>query len=269
MALSYQFTIKVIQGADFGAGDIVNFWEFGSGTSGGGTNPSAQGYIEFFMDTVVLNYGGTYTIDTSTTVFDGDTYDVYTVTWINLSVDPALDGFAGDFISVHIQDDSGTFWSGRFVPVTQEPTLVTCDTCLELNREACAESYTFNFDLEPATTYTVALESRNGNVYTQDVTTNGSGSFTLDAQAPEFPLGFFTHEAGPYTMKVYEDSALESVVTLTYGDAAYTCVQLNFQYITTTTSSLTPSFDYLIHDYEGDTDFFISTDNNDFFITDY
>jgi len=101
--------------------------------------------------------------------------------------------------------------------------------------KACQASYTLTTGLTPATTYTVALHAGNGNTYTQEVTTDGSGNITIDAAAVDFPEGFWVPESGGYVLKVYPNNDLDTPEDLTIDAVVYTCIQLNFTYVTTTT----------------------------------
>lgn len=111
---------------------------------------------------------------------------------------------------------------------------ITCDTCQPLTVKACQTSYTLTTGLTPATIYTVALQAVNGNTYTQEVTSDGSGNITIDTTATGFPDGLFTPESGGYILKVYANSSMTTPLTIKVGLMEYTCINLNFTYVTTT-----------------------------------
>lgn len=224
----------------------------GGASSGGGTLLDALTDLKTVYEN---DYGGTF----SWTSFDNGTDTIYTITFTGLTSDPPdTPLLGGELVCIGIGSDNATTYYSNFAAETVA-TLV-CDSCYEQVKDACATEYTFSYDLEPATTYTVAFYMANGNVYTQEVLTNGSGEFTIDATAPEFPEGFWTPESGGYIMKVFPDASLENPESLTVGSYAYNCVQLAFQYVTTTTSSYVQSFSYLLHDYDGELDFTIDTE---------
>lgn len=149
---------------------------------------------------------------------------------------------------------------------TTTPTITECDVCYEIQKQSCQSTYTFQLDLTPATTYTVAFYANNGNIYTQEVEAGGDGELVVDATAPEFPEGFFIPESGGYVVKVFTDTDLATVVPFVIGSNQYQCIQLSFAYVTTTTSSVQATFEYLIHDDDTDTDYFIIDDIGNNFI---
>lgn len=181
--------------------------------------------IDKIMTALIAVYGGTYNVESVSTEA-GDRISI--IQWNGATL-PAVNGNLISFILtaieyvIHVYPGSATV----------EPT--TCDTCKQVTVKACQASYTITTGLTPATTYTAALHAGNGNTYTQEVTTDGSGNITIDTTATGFPDGLFTPESGGYILKVYPDADLGTPEDLTIGAVVYTCIQLNFTYVTTTT----------------------------------
>jgi len=136
-------------------------------------------------------------------------------------------------------------------------TPIACDECNDKVMSACESSYKIIAGLDAGTSYTVAMTDRNEVKYIQEVVADGSGDLTIDALAPEFPQGAFTPEYGGFTIEVFEDTDMTVKSVITEGIYFYGCVKLSFQHTVTTTSSLIPSFNYLV------------TDTLDFVITEY
>ena len=113
---------------------------------------------------------------------------------------------------------------------------------------ACEDSYTFEAGLTPSTVYYVVIENNRNKRYVQQVTTDGSGDFSIDATAPEFPVGFFIPEQFKYTLKVYSNSTLMNQEDITIGTTIYNCITLGFVNTVTTTASANFGVDFLIDD---------------------
>jgi len=126
---------------------------------------------------------------------------------------------------------------------------VICDTCERLTLPACDVLYSIVAGLEGNTEYFVSMEDMFNRMYTQSVTTDANGDFSIDASATEFPAGFFTPEAGGLTIKVFLDEELTDQQDIVNNGTQYTCIQLAFQYVVTTTSSYMPDFERIIDDY--------------------
>lgn len=137
---------------------------------------------------------------------------------------------------------------GIFELVTEPTTLTVCPTCYEINKSACEDSYTFVAGLTPSTVYYVVIENNRNKQYVQQVTTDGSGDFSIDATAHEFPIGFFIPEQFKYTLKVYSNSTLMNQQDITIGTTIYQCITLGFVNTVTTTASANFGVDFLIDD---------------------
>ena len=273
MPTSYRIVFRVQQAQVNNMSNWFVTREYGFiGTSFISQTGSTIEVIDNLLGDLIALFGGTYTVAIETVQAHPNIGQCqqYTIDWIDLTTDPR-DTADGDFVQMAMTAknvEQSVYRSTMLeVPPECQPATV-CDTCLELTRQACQESYTFDVDLDAATEYTVAITLPSGNIYTQEVTTNGSGSFTLDATAPEFPSGLFLPETGPVKIEVFSDGSLTTPLELLVNATEYTCINLNFAYITTTTSSLLPEFSFLLHDYEGEINFQIITDQNDSFLID-
>lgn len=236
----------------------LDFWQLSGGIGGyGGIDTGFLTLAELYFDALCTTFSGEYTI---TSVQDGEN-TIYTVA---LTLNQDLD-VLGEYVTVAFFSDEGATIAG-FQIASTESEATPCDVCYSIQRPGCQTSYTLELDLTPATTYTVAFYSNNGNVYTQQVEAGGDGELVIDASAPEFPEGFFIPESGGYTVKIFTDTDLVDVVPFTVGANQYQCIQLSFQYVVTTTSSIQANFDYLIHDDDSDTNYFIIDDIGNNFI---
>ena len=256
MALNYSTLIKIPAASTFANASFFDFYQVSGGSGSGFASVNAA-----LLNLKAANestHGGTFSWTTE--VVGANTE--YTITWLGLTTDPELDPLFGDYISLHIVDDLSFYFSGKWIEVVELVDCIpsVCDSCYEINRPACEPTYSFAYDLEPATTYVVAFYSSNNNTYIQEVTTDGSGEFVVDALAVEFPRGFWTPETGGYIMKIFTDIDLATQVDVTINNVIYNCIQISFEYITTTTSSVVVTYEYLLHDYDGLTNYYITDD---------
>ncbi len=160
---------------------------------------------------------------------------------------------------------NGIWLAVRLYDSSTIPTdLTICDECLDVTYQACVDTYKIVAGLDLATDYYVAIEDRNGDVYTQLITSDSNGDLTIDATAPEFPVGFWLAESGNKVVKFYSDEELTEVVSITVGPAVYTCVQMNLQYRYTTTTSITPDFNYMVDD---TFNFYIDNSSNSYILS--
>ncbi len=259
MATSYSLTIKLPTTSTFTACNYGTYFEFSNGS--GGAFSTVDLALADVKSSLEGQYGGNFTWTSA--VVGSNT--VYTISYVDLTTDP-LNDVSGDLIAISISDDASSNFFGRFVP-EDNTVIVQCDTCYELIKTACEDSYVFALDLVAGTDYTVAFIANNGNTYIQTITADGSGQLEVDATAEDFPPGFFTPDTGGYTVKIFTDIDLETVVPFTIGSNEYTCIQLGFQYVVTTTSSIQVNFEFLIHDDDdGSGDFYIVDDIGNTFI---
>lgn len=177
-----------------------------------------------YLDNLALVIPFTYQLTVGAT----DTLIEYTFT-------DFVDNGEGSPAIITITADTNFPYSAAFTTASSTTT-TTCPTCLELTKSACQSSYTFVAGLTASTVYYVVIENHRGKRYVQQVTTDGSGDFAIDATAPEFPEGFFIPEQFVYTLKVYTDSDLTIEADITYNNTIYNCIALSFIYSVTTTS---------------------------------
>jgi hypothetical protein len=195
-------------------------------------------YLTSFKGVVESNYGGTL----SFTVTTEGSNTIVDVTWTG--EEPAC-----FVLSFGVNAASSVAYYTTFALSTTTPTVIVCDTCQDITRSACEDGYTFVAGLTPSTVYYVVIENNRNKRYVQQVTTDGSGDFAIDAAAPEFPIGFFIPEQFKYTIKVYSDSTLINQQDLTVGSTIYQCITLGFVNTVTTTASANFGVDFLIDDY--------------------
>lgn len=209
-----------------------------TGFNGAGATSFEDAIIQL-KATIEGNFGGTltYTITTEGSNSIGD-----------LSWTGDLEVGACFALSFYVLDNASETYAAAFYIPETVTTTTTCPTCQEINRSACEDSYTFVAGLTPSTVYYVVIENNRNKRYVQQVTTDGSGDFSIDAAAPEFPIGFFIPEQFKYTIKVYSDSMLINQQDLTVGSTIYTCITLGFINTVTTTASANFGVDFLIDD---------------------
>ena len=131
---------------------------------------------------------------------------------------------------------------------TPPADLTICTECRQSNQQACGETYFIEAGLTSGDTYYAAITDRNNDVYIQAIIADANGDLTIDATAPEFPVGFWLAESGNKSITVYEDEEMTIVSELTVGANVYTCMILSLQYIYVTTTSLTPDFSFYVSD---------------------
>lgn len=94
-----------------------------------------------------------------------------------------------------------------------------CDECYQASYEWC-EDITFVVGLTPSTNYGAVITNHFGQKYTQDVTTDTGGAFTLDAD--DFPEGFFNPYSGFYTLQVTDANNVLQNLVIAYSE--YDCI---------------------------------------------
>ena len=170
------------------------------------TIPSAKTQDELivYIGSIFISaYGLNGVWNYTKTVNGGD--NIYSIDYLIPDTNVTLAG-APTFIG--LRADSLEQYSAAFFLACEEcPTVDTiiCPTCQEITRTACESSYSFVAGLTPSTVYYAVIENNRNKRYVQVVTTDGSGDFAIDADAPEFPIGFFIPEQYKYTIKVYLD----------------------------------------------------------------
>lgn len=253
---TYQAKIYINPLATFNSDSQLGISSFYNWTpSEGGFNIQYFGYTAASI-TDVLDYLGTIYIaafTNSTWTYSVDANNVWTILFETTdTIDWNNEGIVGNDLQIFAYaPDSANNLAGQygiFELVTEPTTLTVCPTCYEINKSACEDSYTFVAGLTPSTVYYVVIENNRNKQYVQQVTTDGSGDFSIDATAPEFPIGFFIPEQFKYTIKVYSTSTLMNQEDITIGTTIYTCITLGFVNTVTTTASANFGVDFLIDD---------------------
>jgi hypothetical protein len=190
----------------------------------------------------------TFTFDTATVEDLGGglfryraTYDVaegYDLNDISQGYPSQLFNYIDIFVGVQLFDSS----------VTPPADLTICTECRQSNQQACGDTYFIEAGLTSGDTYYAAITDRNNDVYIQAIIADANGNLTIDALAPEFPVGFWLAESGNKSITVYEDEEMTIVSELTVGVNVYTCMILSLQYMYTTTSGLIPDFAFYVSD---------------------
>lgn len=161
--------------------------------------------------------------------------------------------------SLLLLDSEAPFFVFQYVDDTPPADLTICTECRQSNQQACGETYFIEAGLTSGDTYYAAITDRNNDVYIQAIIADVDGNLTIDALAPEFPVGFWLAESGNKSITVYEDEEMTIVSELTVGANVYTCMILTLQYMYTTTSGLIPDFAFYVSD---TLDFYVDNSSN-------
>jgi len=103
---------------------------------------------------------------------------------------------------------------------------MSCTTCYKIKIEDCAESVTVAGALLPNTTYTWVIADKFGHEWSDTVTTDADGSFTIDLTDAMFPAGLF-NQFSNLTLEVFLYATQCEAATMTFCDVAYTCVNFS------------------------------------------
>ena len=66
-----------------------------------------------------------------------------------------------------------------------------CPKCYDFTVESCLDEIVFELGLDATTNYTIKFADIFDNIYSQDVTTDADGDFTIDTTTADFPEGLF------------------------------------------------------------------------------
>lgn len=102
-----------------------------------------------------------------------------------------------------------------------------CDLCYELIVDACQDSYALITGLDPNETYTMSLETTNGNTITMTGSLNQDNEFTIPTAS--FPQGMFNAYSGDYEIVFTLD---DEVQELTIDGNSYYCILMKFKDVT-------------------------------------
>ncbi len=103
----------------------------------------------------------------------------------------------------------------------------SCDECYRIALPECLETLTIKAHLEADTDYQVFIENILGNVYRQDVTSNGDGELEIDLTDDIYPEALFNKNAGAFKLYVkIDDDGSDAAITLTDGE--FECIDFDF-----------------------------------------
>lgn len=175
--------------------------------------------------------------------------DTYTIS-IELDHDDADITLFPVGINIYAAEDYFSAYGNFFLAFTYPlggtcPDLVTCDTCNQVTAFSCQPTYQLTTGLDPNTTYYIKITNRLNTAYTQEVLTDINGDITIQADDIDFPAGFWVPVNQPITVTVFSDSDYSTQVDLTANGTIYQCIELNFEYLVSTTSSYMPEFSNL------------------------
>ena len=102
---------------------------------------------------------------------------------------------------------------------------VNCDECYEVSR--ADDDLTFDYGLTPLTNYYLFVIDKFRNVYSELITTDGSGAFTINPSSVVFPNGMFNQYAGDFEVFLATDSEGANVVSFTLYATVYNCLILS------------------------------------------
>ena len=233
MANNYSavITIPLAQEALFLEGNYVIYGQFQFISSG-----SSFFTITEIIDAIVIAAEGEWGGDLSYVRTTDATNAYYTFTWSGIT--PTLLGFPQQFTAnLYLAGEPASLiFTSAICLNCPEADLTICTECRQSNQQACADTYFIEAGLTSGDTYYAAITDRNNDVYIQAIIADASGNLTIDATAPEFPVGFWLAESGNKSITVYEDEEMTIVSELTVGANVYTCMILSLQYYYTTTT---------------------------------
>lgn len=102
-----------------------------------------------------------------------------------------------------------------------------CQECYSASYPEC-EDLNMGVGLAASTAYKALVTNHFGQKYTQDVTSDGSGSIVINVDT--FPTGFFNPYSGSYKLEVTDSQGYIQNMTIAYG--GYSCVSFDIYSIT-------------------------------------
>lgn len=103
---------------------------------------------------------------------------------------------------------------------------INCDSCYEMDWIACYGILTIEAGLTPATDYTIFIKDRHGNYYSQAVTTDGDGAFTIDLT--QYDERIFHKNSGCWTVSASLNPLVNEPEIMIIGYTEYTCAKITF-----------------------------------------
>lgn len=239
MALSYSAILRVPKSYTLTTISFVDGYEFASSSTSGGV--SVLSMLADLKASHEIYFGGTY----SWIVSSDATYDIYTISWIGLTVDPTttppLTGgnVIGNPVMIFAYDEtdiSQSFATQYFsteqceatgscpqCPPSVNPDDATdCPSCYDQSIAFCDSSIEI-LGLDADTEYDFEItDQATGKVYNYTATTDGFGE--ADLLTADFPTGLFTPYNGAFTISIFDTNG--DPVILTYGYVNYSCIEL-------------------------------------------
>ena len=237
MALSYSAILRVPVGFSTTDLSTVSGWEFASSSVVAGSMVAVLTELKNANEPL---FGGTL----SWVITNDGTYNIYTITWIGLTTDPATTPSPNDsrfygnpVFLLYIDDVSGESGSFQWVyqglcqdtgecpqcPPSVNPDDATdCPDCYSDEVPFCDTPISI-LGLSNSTEYTFSIiDQATGRTYTYTTTTDSNGQ--ADIATADFPTGLFTPYNGPFTITI--NDANGDPVVLTYGYVNYSCVEV-------------------------------------------
>jgi hypothetical protein len=245
MALSYSAVLRVPQAYTVTLIDVADIWEFTAGNSG----PSASVVAVLNLQKTLLEgyYGGTF----SWIITSDATYDIYTITWTGLTIDPETTPnlvnalILGNPVCMLILNfDGGEAASTQYVygelcedtgnctpcPPSVNPDDATdCLSCYPLEIEFCDSTFDIE-GLEADTEYTIKIKDNVSNK-TYDYVATSDEYGIIEITTANYPTGVFTPFNSPLSITILDEKG--DPVILTYGYVNYSCLELNVTNTTT------------------------------------
>ena len=103
---------------------------------------------------------------------------------------------------------------------------IDCGSCFEQDWIACYGILTIEAGLDADTGYTIFIQDRHGNYYSQAVTTDSDGAFTVDLTA--FDEAIFHKDSGCWTITASLNALVNEPEIMVIGYQEFTCVKVNF-----------------------------------------
>lgn len=244
MALSYSAILRVPIAFTISNLQRTDIWEFAAG----GTSGLASIVAVLNSEKALLEgyYGGTFSWITST---DG-TYDIYTISWTGLTIDPETTPdlitttLLGNPVCLYINNDVSEIASCAFLynslcedtgsctpcPPSVNPDDATdCLSCYPLEIEFCDSTFDIE-GLEADTEYTIKIKDNVSNK-TYDYVAVADQYGIIEITTANYPTGVFTPYNSPLSISILDVNG--DPVILTYGYVNYSCLELNVTNTTT------------------------------------
>ena len=239
MALSYSAVLRVPQAGSFTQITLLDVFEFGLGN----TSPLASvvATLTYLKSTYEGLFGGTY----SWVITSDATYDIYTISWTGLTIDPITDPTRGNVVALILIDDlSSEQAATQYVyssiceatgsctpcPPSVNPDDATdCLSCYPLEIEFCDSTFDIE-GLEADTEYTIKIKDNVSNK-TYDYVAVADQYGIIAITTANYPTGVFTPYNSPLSISILDVNG--DPVILTYGYVNYSCLELNVTNTTT------------------------------------